>query len=654
MVSVPPPPSSRLCIGVTGHREGNRSFAANHEAVAAMLAQVCDLIDAAVTREAPGSGGILPTRLHTLLADGADQLMAGLARDRGWEIVAPLPYGEPLNLAINSHPGDLADAVALARGEAATDPAVEQNAAALRRWYGEAGIFALADDDAAVEALFHRFLEDPGDVARAQAFAERSSERVALAGRVMIEQSDILVAVWDGTSLSRVGGTGHTIACALASGSPVIRIDPASPGSWHVLRTPEALLAPASNDGREQAVGQLVRAGLRPGEGGALEAGARALGREAWHARSSRLSTSYRRIEALFGGEGRPFRSLEEHYETPEEIAGGTAAPLLAAARALPGLDGAYVDRIASELLRRFAWADGISTRLSDSYRGGMVANFALSALAIAAGIAYQPFATDSDKWVFALVEFLLLVAILAITSIGVRKRLHRRWFETRRVAEYFRHAPILQLLGVARPAGRWPKGIHTSWPEYYARMGLREPGLPRVTVTGEYLRRALAALLDAHVVAQHAYHVGKAKRLAHVHHMLDRVSERLFLLAVVSVMAYLLLKLGAVAGIVPPEWPHATSKTFTFLGVCFPTFGAAIAGMRYFGDFERFSTISQVTAEKLDGIHQRIEVLLSGESVDPGYGQVSELAHAMDEIVVSEIENWQAVFGGKHIAVPV
>jgi hypothetical protein len=34
-------------------------------------------------------------------------------------------------------------------------------------------------------------------------------------------------------------------------------------------------------------------------------------------------------------------------------------------------------------------------------------------------------------------------------------------------------------------------------------------------------------------------------------------------------------------------------------------------------------------------------------------YGSVTDLAQAADDIVVTEIENWQAVFGGKHISVP-
>jgi hypothetical protein len=35
-------------------------------------------------------------------------------------------------------------------------------------------------------------------------------------------------------------------------------------------------------------------------------------------------------------------------------------------------------------------------------------------------------------------------------------------------------------------------------------------------------------------------------------------------------------------------------------------------------------------------------------------YAGVLALADAVDDIVVDEIENWQAVFAGKHISVPV
>ena len=373
---------------------------------------------------------------------------------------------------------------------------------------------------------------------------------------------------------------------------------------------------------------------------------------EQWHARSHRRFHAYRRIEALFGGGG--WRRLVQHYETPDAIASGSGAAILKAARQLPGGDNVFADQVETEILQRFAWADGLSTYLSDAYRGGMVTNFLLSALAIIIGVAYLPLASVDAKWPFALGELLLLVAILAITTIGRKRRWHGRWFETRRVAEYFRHAPIMLLLGVARASGRWPRGAETEWPEHYAREVLRELGLPSVVIGQAYLRNVLDHLLQDHAERQRLYHETKAQKLTKVHHGLDKLSERLFTLAVLSVSTYLLLIVLGGIGVISNDWANDLSKTFTFLGVILPAMGGAFAGIRYFGDFERFAAISEVTAEKLEAVEARIAILLTAPEGELRYSQIADLAHAIDDIVVTEIENWQSVFGSKQIAVPV
>ncbi len=645
MITAPPPaPAIRLSIGVTGHRAGNAAFADNQDRIAAVLGQVLDIIARATDAA--------PVRLHSLLADGADQMAARDALRRGWDLIAPLPFGRDLNVAINASPETVADAAALVAGENAADPATQVRAAAIRELAASALLFELADRDPLLTRLYLEKLAAPTDFKAAEAFSVRCSARVALAGRVMIEQSDIVIGIWDGASRAYIGGTGHTISEALEHGAPIVWIDANAPENWHILHAPEALAAPVMPDmhAREAELTGLVRLALRP----EAEDGTVALASEVWRPRSSRWWTGYRRIEALFAGDGRPFRSLVQVYETPDAVAAGNGAVLLAAARALPGADPKMADRIEQGVLRRFAWADGISARLSDNYRGGMIANFILSALAVVAGIAYQPLATGADKWMFAGVEFLMLATILIITALGQKWRWHGRWFETRRVAEYFRHAPLLLLLGVARAPGRWPKGGDVSWPEYHARHALRDIGLPPVAITPAYLRMALTDLLDRHVTSQRDYHEYKARRLTAVHHNLDQFSTRLFQLAVISVAAYLLLKGGAMLHLWPKDLPEGFSKFSTFLGVALPTFGAAIAGIRYFGDFERFAAISEVTAAKLDAVHSRIALLLAATDDHLDYARVSEIAHAADGIVVSEIENWQAVFGGKHIAVPV
>ena len=55
-----------------------------------------------------------------------------------------------------------------------------------------------------------------------------------------------------------------------------------------------------------------------------------------------------------------------------------------------------------------------------------------------------------------------------------------------------------------------------------------------------------------------------------------------------------------------------------------------------------------------MEAVENRIATLLAAPDDELDYGTVANIARAVDEIVVSEIEHWQDVFGGKHISVPV
>ena len=658
-----PPLALRLHVGVTGHRAGNPAYAANAPAIEAALGAIFDLLHLAVAAlPLPPAAAREATRLYTLLVDGADQAAARAAARLGWELVAPLPFGRVLNTAINAAPRDPADARAILAGSCAHDPAVAARAAAIEAAAAGAQLFELAERDDQIAGLFLAALEAPDDALAARRFAAEAAHRAALAGKVLIEQCDVLLAVWDGVSTAEPGGAGWTVASALDKGAPVIWIDPAAPGDWRVIESREALGTrhePRAGDGAGAAqVAKLVGRALLPEEDAATAAAQVALAlqfqRSAWRPRSSRFAHAYRRVEALFGGGGRPWRSLVQRYEEPARIASGSARSLAALLAALPGADARFCEAVREVALRNLARADGISARLSDAYRGGMTINFILSAFAIVGGVLYLPLGMADAKWAFALFEFALLSLIIAITLMGQKRGWHARWFQTRRVAEYFRHSPLMLLIGAARAPGLWPRATKGSWPEWYVRQSLRAIGLPRTRVTGDYLRTALAGLVETHIVPQRDYHRAKAGRLHRVHHNLDRVSEAMFAAAVLSVLTYLVLAGADRAGALPAGWLEGQAKLFTVLGVMFPTFGAAIAGIRYFGDFERFAAISQVTAEKLTGIESRAARLLDAPTAALSYGAVAGLVHAADEVVVSEIESWQSVFGSKAITVPV
>ena len=628
-------PPARICLGITGHRDGNPAFTANRAAIEASLDRLFATIDQVTGRQ---SDAVATTRLHALLAFGADMIAVKQALARGWEVTAPLPFGIDLNLIINAEPGNAAQA--------------EQ----MRDVASRVRLLELAEQDGQVSALLQARLEDPQNAKAAQDYSTIIAERVATAGRLMIEQSDILLAIWDGVTPGAIGGTRHTMSVAVGLGTPVLWVNAAKPEQIALLTTPEELFAhdKLPNLSPEQLEG-VITGTLNPPDADQNERAIK-FHTEQWHRGSRRRFHAYRRVEALFGGNGfgERFAKLTQQYETPDQIAQGSGAAFLEQARILPGGEARFVERIEQEILKRFAWADGLSTYLSDAYRGGMVTNFLLSAMAIMVGVAYLPLASVDSKWPFALAEFLLLTTILAITATGQRKRWHGRWFETRRVAEYFRHAPIMLMLGVARASGRWPRGTDTGWPEFYAREVLCDVGLPSVRISQEYLRDALRNLLLRHATAQRIYHEHKAQRLTRVHHRLDRLSEWLFIAAVLSVATYLAMIGASAAGVIADTLVHKSSKIFTFLGVALPALGGAFAGIRYFGDFERFAAISEVTAEKLAAIEQRITTLLHAPANSLRYAQVAELAHAIDDVVVTEIENWQSVFGGKQIAVPV
>lgn len=668
-VSAPPAPPARINLAITGHREGNTAFAANRSRIEVALSEVLDIIFDAARTDIPHVQLAAP-RFHSMLSEGADLMAAAQALARGWDLVSPLAFGLDLNVAINALPTTAEDARAMIAGNDPADAEVKRRADAIRGMASRARLFEMAERDTVLGDLFVASLQRPDDKRHPETFSAESSLRVQVAARVMLEHSDILIAIWDGATRAFIGGTGHTVQLALEIGAPVVWIDANSPENWRILANPESLATIATpspiNPDRSAELGALIRGAMRPaparkahgrhGDDDKRIEGREAFKHERWRATSNPLMHGYRRIEALFGAEtwkGR-FRNLHQTYETPASIANGVAAKTLAHARALPGQDAEFVEAVEASIVRRFAWADGISAYLSDAYRGGMTLNFLLAPLSIVVGIAYLPFASSSEKWIFAALELALLASILAITITGQRRRWHARWFETRRVAEYARHAPIMLVLGVVRAPGRWPKGAETSWPEWYARRSLREPGLPRVKLTQAYLRAALHNLLDNHVVQQRDYHVYKARRLAAAHRNLDKLSEILFTLAVVSVSAYLVLKLGGTLQWWSKDYAENTSYLFTFLGVALPTFGGAIAGIRYFGDFERFSSISDVTSEKLTAIHARISQLLDSSETAIDYGQVADLAREVDTVVVGEIESWQAVFAGKHVAVPV
>ncbi|MEM7701943.1 MAG: hypothetical protein AAF251_08420 [Pseudomonadota bacterium] len=660
--NAPPMPQPVLAVGITGHSHKHPSFPTDPSALFSALESLFGLIERVGARTTVHglSDAKVRFRLVTLLTSGIDQMAAEAALERQWGLSAPVPFGRNLNTAIAAAPRTVTDAKAILAGQPPKDAGTSKRAKPIHDLMQRANVFEMAEQDAEIQRAFLDTLDHPDQTARQVSFLHFTSQRAQLAGQILLEQSDILIAVWDGQSTIAQGGTGHTAKMALEAGIPVIWIDPENPGNARLMQLPEQLSAcadPLDQQQLESAVSSAVQGAIGLGEpsDGGRNAGLEAVSQKAWRGASSISSHAFRRVETLFGESGwaRKFRSIRQRYESPDNVADGHLAPLLSVIGSL-GEDGLGLRAaVETKALPTFAWTDAIASQMADRYRSGMVINFTLGALAIISGVLYLPLVETSQKWMFASIELGLLLAIVLNTVAGQKLRLHGRWLETRRVAEYCRHAPLLYVFGVARPLGRWPVALRSHWPEWYARMVVRNMGLVSTRVDSVYLRTAAQILRDHFVDTQLKYHQSKSERLHRAHHTIERVAERLFALAIIIVTTYLTLSALAALGVLDSARVTGFAKWFTVIAIALPTVSGALAAIGFFGDFDRFADISQATSERLAALRERIDAFLCLPDDALGYEQFANLARGADAIVFEEIQAWQSVFSGKRITVP-
>jgi hypothetical protein len=166
-------------VGVTGHRP-NRMPAAEWDRIKADLARTMDRIAAGH----PGKRGVLLSGL----AEGADRLAAGVALGRGWKLAAILAFHRTRFEEDFPAPYALGEFRALLAASSA--------------------------------------VEEPARRAHLGRPAEDGYHAV---GQSLLDQSDALIAVWDGEGSRGKGGTVDVMDEARARGIPVVWVHASKP-----------------------------------------------------------------------------------------------------------------------------------------------------------------------------------------------------------------------------------------------------------------------------------------------------------------------------------------------------------------------------------------------------------------------------------------
>jgi hypothetical protein len=581
-----------LGIGVTGHRLGRLEGIDLDDLRAALRTLFAEL---ATTSSAP-------MRLITSLADGADSIAADEALALSWTLDAVLPLSRADYLS------DFTEAQARVDHEMLLAKAH--------------GIFEL-DGDRNVEG--------------------GSAIAYERAGRVVLAQSDILVAVWDSGPVRGRGGAAQIVAEAVLAGIPVIHVDPAGRHPprllWDGLE--EHDLGQQTVDtvprGDLSALPGLVRGLLDPPEDKIERAMLDRLGVSAKPRRNWALA--YPLLLAVMGV--RQLRKTDWAVADPANALPAILGPCSGAALTASGFGA----QLRTTLAPRFARADATATHVAQLFRSGYVTNFSFAALAVVLSLLGLALPA-ALKPVLIILEFMVIATILLVTRAGNRSQWHRQWLDNRHLAERLRCLTVAAQLGELEL--RSGADLRPGWVDWYARATARELGMPSVRVDPAYLacvRDGLTSLIDDQI----AYLKTDAHRMHKLEHRLHHLGTILFAMTAMICVGLLIYKMmDKMVGMAALDAiAHPVLTATTIASAALPAIGAAIYGIRMQGDFAGIAERSESLAHNLTTLRQVIDAdVLSFDTLK------RRVARATD-LLTQDLASWLQTYHARPLTLP-
>lgn len=630
--SNPHPPGTPLIlrVGVTGHRPDPKKgrplpdVARLRETVREILKHISEAVHGVAeahgnvfnltggNQEHPGY-----LRVVSALAEGADQWIADEALALGYDLQCPLPF------AREEYEKDF------------EDPAAQTEY--LRLLSRASTVLEL---DGKVES------DDQG--AR-----KPSSAAYEAVGRAVLNQTDLLMAIWDGKPEQGRGGTGAVVTEALQRGIPVVWVAwpdslvPPSP-EWRILKR-------ATNiEGNSKHLKIEVRELLLPPEETDTSKYGRATTKRAqyfeeiekqWNA----IHGWWQIFSGLVTGEllrpqkmkallvFAPFRvepfEKATRTEWDRECKGtlldpdqpNQAAQALAAA-----VDASY--------FRHYAWANRLSVYYASLYRSA----FVVSQLLAAAAVFFALFGTaggfsEKERGILVGLELIAILTILGVTTWGRHRHWHERSIDYRMLAERLRLARCLALFGgggqqvsLAAHLATYGNPVAT-WMHWHYQAIERAAGLVNIQFSSGYLKATQEFWRKNLIEDQIEYHEKTSIRYEKLDERVHFAGITLFALTLVACTLHLL----------------GITEQFTgwlILAAAFlPALGAALAAIRTQAEAQRLFRRSHAMKKSLERLGREF----ASTSARDGEGDSQRLrAHAdrVTDLMVREMLDWRVV----------
>jgi len=561
MTEKAPHPVLGFSVGITGHRADRITDPVK---VRSLIIELLRAIDVQLDRVAAGrlyGAGRQPLSLVTSIAEGADRIAAHAALELGMPIEVVLPF--------RPH-------------EYERDFETEPQRMEFRALLGRAASLIVIDGD---------------EVDRSRGYEA--------AGMIMLDNSDLLIAIWDGGAARGRGGTREVLGDAARRGMPIVIIPP--DGSSITLRA-NLNGSPVRFDDVPELPMDMLSALIASAVGTHSEAEEEAEWRQL--ADMPSLSIIHGAYPLLLKSVG--LGKKKRKGGPPSES--GPPVP-------------------AGPLADAFDWWDAAATRAAQEFRSAVIVNFGLAALAVV--LAATSVLVSDLKWAFVIAEIMTIMALLLNTMRAGRLRWQERWLESRQVAELLRVCRLLRSVGMGRGIGGTGTGGSTAW---YAGAVARSCVMKSVDLADA--TRAAEALITE-VRDQASWNEATSHRMHLAAHRIERFGEVLFVIVLLAAIGWL----GLYA--VDREAAYHLKYGLTAITAGLPAIATASYGIRVILDFEGISNRARHISVSLGAL------LEEWEAGRQNSARLQEFAQRAADIMLSDVAAWRLLAEGRRLSIP-
>ncbi|MEE4241031.1 MAG: hypothetical protein V2I36_06170 [Desulfopila sp.] len=308
-----------------------------------------------------------------------------------------------------------------------------------------------------------------------------------------------------------------------------------------------------------------------------------------------------------------------------------------------PITDKYFLDRVLKYVRyyeHTYCRADALAIRYQWWYQRISVLIYILSAVAVIS-VSFQHIFHMPHE--IGMIEFLAIICILLIISIGNKIGCHQRWRDYRFLAERIRYGLYVAISGWEKTPEKRVNLIHKWIEDSWCIMKFRELDAHRPAAhhLAEGDKDKLKQfILDSLINNQLRFHLRKIKDVHCRHRVISSLSTLFFWLTLVIATMHLvpvMIEHLDVGIHLPLE--QSMSSLLTFLAILFPTLAAAFTGIRSHFDYRNLEVRSTIMANNLIKLMKHMEN--SDSLID-----IQNLTKKTENLMIQENSDWYITVG--------